>query len=167
MFELFWAYTRSAEFFQDLGRQARDRAFQAFQDHTLDSAAATQALTAGSGGLLLVTNTATNGTAAWVTATQAASNAVTIASGTVAFFVPATSLADPLAYIKCSVGASGLVQAIFTGLYAQRKPANLAALQAGGITASPLTAWTTGQSVNLGTGSAHWDGSAYAAGIAP
>ena len=46
-------------------------------------------------------------------------------------------------------------------------PANLAALQAGGVTASPLTAWATGESVNLGTGSAHWDASAWAAGVAP
>ena len=46
-------------------------------------------------------------------------------------------------------------------------PANLAALQAAGVTASPGTAWTTGQSVNLGTGSAHWDAAAWAAGVAP
>jgi hypothetical protein len=48
-------------------------------------------------------------------------------------------------------------------------PANLAALQSASpaVVASPNTAWTTGQSVNLGTGSAHWDGSAYVAGLAP
>jgi hypothetical protein len=45
-------------------------------------------------------------------------------------------------------------------------PANLAALQAGSVVASPNTAWTTGQSVNLGTGSANWTGSAWAAGAA-
>ncbi len=45
-------------------------------------------------------------------------------------------------------------------------PANLTALQGAGITASPNTAWTTGQSVNLGTGSAHWDGSAWVTGLA-
>jgi hypothetical protein len=47
-------------------------------------------------------------------------------------------------------------------------PADLAALQAAvpAVVASPTTAWTTGQSVNLGTGSAHWTGSAYAAGLA-
>jgi hypothetical protein len=45
-------------------------------------------------------------------------------------------------------------------------PANLAALQAGSVVASPNTAWTTGQSVLLGTGSAHWSGSAWAAGAA-
>ena len=46
-------------------------------------------------------------------------------------------------------------------------PANLAALQGGGVTASPASAWTTGQSVNLGSGSAHWDAAAWAAGVAP
>jgi hypothetical protein len=46
-------------------------------------------------------------------------------------------------------------------------PANLAALNAGGVVASPLTAWATGESVNLGTGSAYWDGAAYAGGVAP
>lgn len=45
-------------------------------------------------------------------------------------------------------------------------PANLAALQASGIVASPNTAWTTGQSVNLGTGSAHWDGDSWETGAA-
>jgi hypothetical protein len=40
-------------------------------------------------------------------------------------------------------------------------------LQGGGVTASPASAWTTGQSVNLGTGSAHWDAAAWAAGVAP
>jgi len=46
-------------------------------------------------------------------------------------------------------------------------PADLAALQGGSVVANPSSAWTTGQSVNLGTGSAHWDGSAYVAGLAP
>jgi hypothetical protein len=45
-------------------------------------------------------------------------------------------------------------------------PANLAAMT--GITASPATAWTTGQYVKLGDGStAYWDGAAWVAGIAP
>jgi hypothetical protein len=45
-------------------------------------------------------------------------------------------------------------------------PANLAAMT--GITASPATAWTTGQYVKLGDGStAHWDGTAWVAGVAP
>lgn len=47
-------------------------------------------------------------------------------------------------------------------------PADLAALIAAvpAVVASPTTAWTTGQSVNLGTGSAHWSGAAYVAGAA-
>jgi len=45
-------------------------------------------------------------------------------------------------------------------------PANLAGMS--GVTASPNTAWTTGQYVTLGDGStAHWDGAAWVAGIAP
>jgi len=36
------------------------------------------------------------------------------------------------------------------------------------LTATPTTAWTTGQYVNLGDGTqAHWDGTAWAAGVAP
>jgi len=77
-----------------------------------------------------VTNTATNGTAAWVETTQAASNAVTIASGTTAIHVPANALPDDKVYVKCSVGASGLVTAITHDLVSQRKPANLPALSA-------------------------------------
>jgi hypothetical protein len=34
------------------------------------------------------------------------------------------------------------------------------------VVANPTTAWTTGQGVALGTGSAHWDGSAWVAGDA-
>jgi hypothetical protein len=47
-------------------------------------------------------------------------------------------------------------------------PANLAALTAANppVAASPSAAWATGESVNLGTGSAHWDGAAWAAGVA-
>lgn len=45
--------------------------------------------------------------------------------------------------------------------------ADLAALIAGSITASPATAWTAGQYVVLGDGShAHWSGTAWVAGIA-
>lgn len=44
-------------------------------------------------------------------------------------------------------------------------PANLAAMT--GITATPATAWTTGQYVRLGDGSlAHWDSAAWVAGAA-
>ncbi len=73
-----------------------------------------------------VTNTATNGSAAWVSATQAASNAVTISSGTVVFYVSGDSLPDGKAYAKVSAGGSGLVTAVFTDLTAGRKPDNLA-----------------------------------------
>jgi hypothetical protein len=47
-------------------------------------------------------------------------------------------------------------------------PANLSALQGASpaVVASPNTAWTTGQNVVLGTGSAHWSGSAWASGAA-
>jgi hypothetical protein len=45
-------------------------------------------------------------------------------------------------------------------------PANLGAL--GGITAAPVTAWTTGQYVITADLLAnHWDGAAWAAGKAP
>jgi hypothetical protein len=73
-----------------------------------------------------ITNTSTNGTAAWVTATQSASNAVTISSGSVAFYVSGDSLPDGKAYAKVSVGGSGLVTAVFHDLTAQRKADNLA-----------------------------------------
>jgi hypothetical protein len=48
-------------------------------------------------------------------------------------------------------------------------PANLAALQAASpaVVASPLTLWTVGQNVVLGTGTAHWDSDSWAAGAAP
>ncbi len=78
----------------------------------------------------IYTNTATGGTAAWVKATQAASNAVTIASGTVAFTIYGVQLADPKAYLKVSAGGSGLVTAILHDLTYQRGPANLAILGA-------------------------------------
>lgn len=47
-------------------------------------------------------------------------------------------------------------------------PADLTALQGAvpAVVASPATVWTTGQSVNLGTGSAHWSGTAWASGAA-
>jgi hypothetical protein len=76
------------------------------------------------------TNTATNGTAAWVKASQSASNAVTISSGTVAFTVFANSLPDTKTYVKCSVGSGGLVTAVLHDLAVQRTPANLAILGA-------------------------------------
>jgi len=45
-------------------------------------------------------------------------------------------------------------------------PSNLAGMT--GITPTPATAWTTGQYVNLHpTGSAYWNGTAWALGVAP
>lgn len=74
------------------------------------------------------TNTSTNGTATWVKASQAASNAVVISSGTVAFEVFGIQLADPKAYLKVTASSAGLVTAILHDLTAQRGPANLAIL---------------------------------------
>jgi hypothetical protein len=66
-----------------------------------------------------------------------------------------------------ATGASAGTPGAFTPSGATA-PANLAALQSGGITASPATAWTTGQYVVLGDNShAHWDGAAWTAGDAP
>jgi hypothetical protein len=49
-------------------------------------------------------------------------------------------------------------------------PASVAALTSGGVTASPATAWTTGQYVQTATGGpagqGHWDGAAWVAGAA-
>lgn len=53
------------------------------------------------------------------------------------------------------------------GTWDGTRPADLADLQASAITASPSTAWTTGQFVYLGDGSkASWDGTAWDAGAA-
>jgi hypothetical protein len=76
------------------------------------------------------TNTATDGTAAWVAATQSASNAVTISSGTVVFFVSGSMLPDTKDYIKVTASSAGLVTAVFHDLTVQRTPANLAILGA-------------------------------------
>lgn len=76
------------------------------------------------------TNTATNGTAAWVKSVQAASNAVTISSGTVAFYLGGTELPDGKKYVKCTASSAGLVFAVFHDLTVQRTPANLAILSA-------------------------------------
>lgn len=76
------------------------------------------------------TNTATNGTAAWVRTTQSASNAVTISSGLVSFTVGQAQLTDPAAYLKVSVGASGLVVCILHDLKVRRGPENLPAVGA-------------------------------------
>jgi hypothetical protein len=72
-----------------------------------------------------ITNTATNGTAAWVTSTQSAANAVTISSGSVAFYVSGDSLPDGKAYVKVTAGGSGLVTAVLHDLTSGRKADNL------------------------------------------
>lgn len=77
-----------------------------------------------------LTNTATNGTAKWVNATQAGSNAVTIAAGAVAFYVDGADLPAGQPYVKVSAGGTGLVIAILGDLLVQRDPANLAAIGA-------------------------------------
>lgn len=74
------------------------------------------------------TNTSTDGTAVWVEATQTAANAVTITSGTVAFFVGSGMLPDGKTHVKCAVGAAGLVTAVVHDLLPARNPANLAKL---------------------------------------
>lgn len=71
------------------------------------------------------TNTATNGTAVWAAATQAAGSTVTQSSGTTVFHVLTSQLADPNDYLKITVGASGLVAVVLYDLAVQRKPANL------------------------------------------
>lgn len=76
------------------------------------------------------TTTATNGTAAWVKNTNGTTNAVTIASGAVAFYVDNNSLLDTYKYIKVTQSAAGLVTAIQGDLLVQRNPANLAILSA-------------------------------------
>jgi hypothetical protein len=73
---------------------------------------------------LKYTNTSTANTAAWVKATQSASNAVTISSGSVVFSVLSSQLSDPTNYVKVSVGASGLVMAIYD-LDVLRTPPNM------------------------------------------
>jgi hypothetical protein len=92
--------------------------------------------TAIGGGLIrnYYTCTATAGTAAWVKTTLASGsyvNAVTIASGTVVFAIygvdmtPYTATGPASMYVKCSVGASGLVTCITHDLVHQRTPANM------------------------------------------
>lgn len=77
------------------------------------------------------TSTAADGSAAWVKASQTASNAVTVASGVAAIYVDAKSLPDTKVYIKCTVtGTTGVVTAIVHDLTVQRTPGNLAALGA-------------------------------------
>jgi hypothetical protein len=78
------------------------------------------------------TSSATNGSAAW-TKNNALRSTNTIVSGgavTTAIYIPGDFLDDTYAYIKCSVGGSGLVTAIMHDLYVQRTPPNLAIVSA-------------------------------------
>lgn len=73
----------------------------------------------------------TDGTHAWTKVTQAAANTVVQAGAfTTAIQVLTSMIADPQAYLKLSVGGSGLVTAILHDLTVQRKPANLEVLGA-------------------------------------
>jgi pectin methylesterase-like acyl-CoA thioesterase len=74
------------------------------------------------------TNTSTNGTAAWVEATQAASNTVVCAAGSTTFYVDANDLPAGNAYVKATAGSTGLITAFFHDLLVQRDPANMVAL---------------------------------------
>jgi hypothetical protein len=76
------------------------------------------------------TNTATNGTAAWVKNTQAAGSTVTQSSGSTIFHVLTSQLTDPQVYLKVTVGASGLVAVVPYDLSVMRSAANLLILGA-------------------------------------
>jgi hypothetical protein len=76
------------------------------------------------------TNTSTANTAKWVLATQTAAAAVTISSGSVAFFVSADSLPDLATYVKVTPSGSGLVTAVFHDLTVKRSADKLAIISA-------------------------------------
>jgi hypothetical protein len=71
------------------------------------------------------TNTATDGSAEWVAATQSAADSVAIASGSVSFYVDSGDLASGDDWVEVTVGSGGLVTAILHDLLVQRAPANL------------------------------------------
>lgn len=74
----------------------------------------------------------TNATHAWTKQAQAASNAVVQANAgyTTAIEVLTSMLTDPAAYLKVSVGGSGLVMAVLHDLTVKRDPRNLEILGA-------------------------------------
>jgi hypothetical protein len=76
------------------------------------------------------TNTATNGSAAWVFASQALANTVVIGSGAVAFHIDGNSLPDAKTYLKVTPSGAGLVTAILYDLTVRRAAPNLAILSA-------------------------------------
>lgn len=87
---------------------------------------------------------------------------------------PLVSGSNTYTYAVTPLGTVGMATSAVAGAPGSFEPAgstipsDLAALQASSITASPATAWTTGQYVDLGDASdAHWNGTAWVAGIAP
>lgn len=77
---------------------------------------------------------------------------------------PPDASCDPIAVGTAATGATAGTPGSFTPANSYG-PEDLAGLS--GTTASPTTAWTTGQYVTLGDGStAHWTGTAWAAGAA-
>jgi hypothetical protein len=77
------------------------------------------------------TNTAADGSGAWVKAANTSSNAITLASGLALVTLYGTLLPDPNVYVKCQVtSTTGLVTAIAHDLTYQRGPANLPKLSA-------------------------------------
>jgi hypothetical protein len=76
------------------------------------------------------TNSSLTGAGQWVKVTHAATNAVTIASGTVVFDLLSTQVPDTYDYVAVTVGASGLVAAVLHDLEYQRTPPNLPKISA-------------------------------------
>jgi hypothetical protein len=69
------------------------------------------------------TNTSTAGAAAWADSGDIAATAsVTIASGTVSFYIDAADLPAGASWVEVTVGASGLVQAETVDLFQQQNP---------------------------------------------
>lgn len=75
---------------------------------------------------------ATNGSAVWAKDNTLRSTNTIVSGGaiTTAIYIPGDFLDDTYAYIKCSVGGSGLVMAILHDLYYQRTPPNLPIMSA-------------------------------------
>lgn len=85
------------------------------------------------------------------------------ANGNTGGQIDITCPAGPAAATGATAGAPG----VFTPAGSDG-PDNLAALQASGVVASPATAWTTGQYIELDDGThAYWDGDSWEAGEAP
>lgn len=85
------------------------------------------------------------------------------ANGNTGAQVAITCTVGPAAATGATAGAPGL----FTPANSDG-PDNLAALQASGVVASPATAWTTGQYIELDDGThAYWDSNSWEAGEAP